>query len=91
MAMEKPIVVGASGMSGLKEQVVSGGPGRTGVHVDGNSPDDIAWGIIETLHDEVRMKRWGQAARKRVLEYFTWDKAARETLSIYEELVHGPR
>ena len=93
MAMEKPIVVGASGVSGLKEQVVSAGAGRTGVHVDGNSPDDIAWGILEALNDEDRMKRWGKAARKRVLEYFTWDKAARETLSIYEELVrsHGGR
>ncbi|HTY91716.1 MAG TPA: glycosyltransferase family 4 protein [Methanocella sp.] len=91
MAMEKPIVVGASGVSGLKEQVVSGGDGRTGVHVDGNSPADIAWGINEALQDEVRMKRWGKAARKRVLEYFTWDKVARETLSIYEELLHERR
>ncbi len=89
MAMEKPIVVGASGVSGLKEQVVGGGPGRTGVHVDGNSPADIAWGILEALRDDGRMKAWGQAARKRVLEYVTWDTAARETLSIYEELLHG--
>lgn len=91
MAMEKPIVVGASGVSGLKEQVVNSGPDRTGVHVDGNSPEDIAWGIKEVLHDEERAKRWGGEARKRVLEYFTWDKAARETLGIYEELVrsHG--
>ena len=93
MAMERPIVVGASGVSGLKEQVVSAGAGKTGVHVDGNSAADIAWGILEALRDEDRMKRWGKAARKRVLEYFTWDKAARETLSIYEELVrsHGRR
>jgi glycogen synthase len=91
MAMEKPIIVGASGVSGLKEQVVSSGPGRTGVHVDGNSPDDIAWGIHEALLDEGRMKRWGTAARMRVLEYFTWDKAAEETLSIYEELLHERR
>ena len=87
MAMEKPIVVGASGVSGLKEQVVSSGPGRTGVHVDGNSPADIAWGIEEVFADESRAKRWGRAARARVQEYFTWDKAARETLSVYEDLV----
>jgi glycosyltransferase involved in cell wall biosynthesis len=89
MSMEKPIVVGASGVSGLKEQVVNAGSGRTGVHVDGNSPADIAWGILEALRDEVRMKRWGTAARQRVLEYFTWDKAAQETLNIYEELVRS--
>jgi glycogen(starch) synthase len=93
MAMGKPIVVGASGVSGLKEQVVNSGPERTGVHVDGKSPEDIAWGIKEVLAGDERAKRWGEAARKRVLEYFTWDKAARETLNIYEEMVrsHGPR
>jgi glycosyltransferase involved in cell wall biosynthesis len=91
MAMEKPIVVGASGVSGLKEQVVNSGPERTGMHVDGNSPEDIAWGIKEVLVDDERARRWGKAARKRVLEYFTWDKAARETLGVYEELVQGGR
>jgi glycogen(starch) synthase len=91
MAMEKPIVVGASGVSGLKEQVANSGPERTGVHVDGNSPEDIAWGIKEVLVDDERARRWGKAARKRVLEYFTWDKAARETLGVYEELVQGGR
>jgi len=89
MAMEKPIVVGASGVSGLKEQVVNAGPDRTGVHVDGNSPEDIAWGIKETLIDDDRMRRWGKSARRRVLEYFTWEKVARETLGIYEEMVRS--
>ena len=87
MALEKPIVVGASGVSGLKEQVVNSGPERTGVHVDGKSPEDIAWGIKEVLADESRAMRWGKAARSRILEYFTWDKAAKETLNIYEDLV----
>jgi glycogen(starch) synthase len=91
MAMEKPIVVGASGVSGFKEQVVNSGPERTGVHVDGNSPEDIAWGIKEVLVDGERAKRWGKAARKRVMEYFTWDKVARETLGVYEELAQGGR
>jgi glycosyltransferase involved in cell wall biosynthesis len=91
MAMEKPIVVGASGVSGLKEQVVNSGPERTGVHIDGNDPADIAWGIKEVLADEARAKRWGKAGRERVMEYFTWDKAARDTLSIYEDLVNSYR
>jgi glycogen synthase len=89
MAMEKPIVVGASGVSGLKEQVVNSGPDRTGVHVDGNSQEDIAWGVKEVLANEERAERWGRAARKRVLELFTWDKAARETLAVYEEMVRA--
>lgn len=89
MALEKPIVVGASGVSGLKEQVVSAGPEKTGVHVDGNSPEDIAWGVKEVLWNDARAIRWGKAARDRVIHYFTWDKAANQTLSIYQDLVRS--
>lgn len=89
MAMEKPIIVGASGVSGLKEQVVSAGPEKTGVHVDGNSPEDIAWGVKEALWNDARAARWGKAARERVIHYFTWDKAAGQTLSIYQDLVRA--
>jgi glycosyltransferase involved in cell wall biosynthesis len=84
MALEKPIVVGASGVSGLREQVVGSGPGKTGIHVNGNDPADIAWGIKEVLCDEGRAKNWGKSARERVLKYFTWEKAARQTLGVYE-------
>ncbi len=69
--------------------MVNSGPDRTGVHVDGNSPEDIAWGVREILYDDERAKRWGKAARKHVLEYFTWEKAAKETLNIYQDLVQS--
>ncbi|MGA9141629.1 MAG: glycosyltransferase family 4 protein [Methanocella sp.] len=87
MAMEKPIVVGARGVSGLKEQVVSAGHGQTGIHVDGGSPADIAWGVKEILSHPEKAKQWGLNARERVLQYFTWDKASRQTLDVYEGLV----
>ncbi len=87
MAMEKPVVVGASGVSGLREQVIPSDPNRTGVHVDGNKPEDIAWGIKEVLRNFEEAKKWGKNGRKRVLKEFTWEKAAKRTLAIYEKLI----
>jgi len=86
MAMKKPVVVGASGISGLKEQVIPFGEGRTGVHVDGRKPEDIGWGIKEILKNPDEAKKWGENGRKRVLKEFTWDRTAKKTLKIYEEL-----
>ncbi len=86
MAMEKPVVVGAKGVVGFREQVISSGPGQTGVHVDGNSPMDIAWGIMTTLSDRDRARGWGRNGRRRVLQDFTWKRAAEQTLTFYKEL-----
>jgi glycosyltransferase involved in cell wall biosynthesis len=86
MSMEKPIIVGAHGVVGFREQVVPNGPDQNGIHVNGESALDIAWGIKETLSDPERAKRWGENGRKRVLRYFTWKEAADQTLQIYEKL-----
>ena len=87
MSMAKPVVVGARGVVGVREQVVSSGPDQNGVHVNGGDPADIAWGIKEVLKDSERAKRWGENGRKRVLEFFTWRKAAEQTLEIYKTLL----
>lgn len=84
MAMEKPIVVGAKGCVGFREQVIPSGPEQTGLHVDGEKPEDIAWGIKEILKDPVNAKRLGENGRKRVLKYFTWRAAAEQTIKVYE-------
>jgi glycogen(starch) synthase len=87
MALEKPVVVGARGVVGFKEQVISSGADQNGVHVNGEDPADIAWGIKETLKNPEKARNWGENGRKRVLEYFTWRKVAEETLKIYEALL----
>jgi glycosyltransferase involved in cell wall biosynthesis len=87
MAMEKPVVVGARGVVGFKEQVISSGPDQNGVHINGEEPPDIAWGIKETLKNPDKARNWGENGRERVLEYFTWRKAAEETLKIYESIL----
>jgi glycogen(starch) synthase len=86
MAMEKPIVVGAQGVVGFREQVMPSGPNQTGIHVNGEDPNDIAWGIKETLTDPKRARVWGENGRKRVLELFTWRKVAEQTIDIYKSI-----
>jgi glycogen(starch) synthase len=87
MSMEKPVVVGARGVVGFREQVINSGPNQNGVHVNGEDPSDIAWGIKETLSDPKQAKVWGENGRKRVLDYFTWRKVAEQTLEIYDKLI----
>lgn len=87
-AMGKAAVVGAAGTSGLAEIVKNPGDARpTGVHVNARDPRDIAWGINLALEDMDRLKSWGKNARARVLEEFTWQKAAERTLEIYKECI----
>jgi len=86
MSMGKPIVVGAHGVVGFREQVVSSGPDQNGIHANGGDSADIAWGVGQVLKDSNRAKKWGENGRKRVLQYFTWKKAAEQTLQIYEAL-----
>jgi glycosyltransferase involved in cell wall biosynthesis len=87
MAMEKPIVVGAHGIVGFREQVIPSGPNQTGIHVNGEDPSDIAWGIKQILKDLQAAKTWGQNGRKRALEFFTWRKVAEQTIDIYKSVI----
>ena len=87
MAMKKPVVVGARGVVGFREQVASSGPEQNGIHVNGNDPLDIAWGIKEVLKDPARAKVWGENGRKIVYKYFTWEKVAKQTIEIYESVL----
>jgi len=87
MCLKKPIVVGASGISGFKEQVVAYGDEQTGVHIDGRSPNDIAWGIKDILKDEKKAAKMGEAGRKRAENIFNIDKVASDTLYLYRKIV----
>jgi len=86
MSMEKPVVVGAHGTVGFREQVISSGADQNGVHINGEDPSDIAWGIKEVLRNPDKARNWGENGRKHVLEFFTWRKVAEETLQIYESV-----
>jgi glycosyltransferase involved in cell wall biosynthesis len=91
MSMEKPVVVGASGVSGMREIVVAAGEEQCGFHVNPNDPTDIAWGIINSLQNPEKRRQLGQNGRKRVLKEFTWDEIAKKTIQNYSELLESQK
>jgi glycosyltransferase involved in cell wall biosynthesis len=91
MSMEKPVVVGASGVSGMREIVITTGPDQCGFHVNPNDPPDIAWGITSALENPEKRQLLGQNGRKRVLKEFTWDEIAKRTIRNYNELIESQK
>ena len=68
----KPVIAGKSG--GVFDAVIDG---VTGLLVDPESPEEIANAIIELLENPELARKLGEQGRKRVLEEFTWERAAR--------------
>lgn len=89
MAMEKPLVVGARGVVGFREQVIPAGPDQNGLHVNSNDPADIAWGIKELLASPERARVMGKRGRERVLKYFTWEQVAQQTVNVYQQVAQA--
>jgi glycogen(starch) synthase len=87
MSMGKPVVVGACGTSGFREQVVPCGEGICGYHINPYDPGDIAAYVIDILKRPDLAATMGKNGRKRVEEHFTWDIASEKTLAVYQELV----
>ena len=83
MSMGKPVVVGAAGVSGMREIVIPTGPEQCGYHVNPSDPSDIAWALISLFQDPQRMKHFGKNSRKRVINEFTWEIAAKTTEKYY--------
>lgn len=91
-AMGKAAVVGASGVSGLREIVENPSAEKpTGVHINPRDPVDIAWGINLALEEPDRLNLWGKNARERVRKMFTWRRAAEITLDFYREVAVSRR
>jgi glycosyltransferase involved in cell wall biosynthesis len=87
MSMERPVVVGAAGISGMREVVICCGEEQCGFHINPNNPADIAWGITSALESPEKKKWLGKNGRRRVLEEFTWDRVAEKTIALYEQLL----
>jgi len=86
MSLERPVVVGASGVSGMREIVIPCGEEQCGFHIDPNNPADIAWGITSALESPEKKQWLGRNGRQRVLNEFTWDKMAEKTIALYEQM-----
>jgi glycosyltransferase involved in cell wall biosynthesis len=87
MSMERPVVVGAAGVSGMREIVICCGEEQCGYHIDPNNPSDIAWGVMSALESPEKRKMLGKNGRKRVLNEFTWGKIAEKTANLYGQLL----
>ena len=78
MSAGKPVV--ARDVGGTSEVVRSG----TGLLVKGNTPDDLAKTICLALTDPLL----GKDNRRYVLQEFSWNKCARDMLSLVKTLSH---
>jgi starch synthase len=88
-AMACATAVVASDVGGIPEVVVDGVTGLL-VHYDPTTAATYEAGITEAVNrllaDPALAARMGAAGRRRAVDDFGWDAAARTTLSIYESL-----
>ena len=96
MACETPVVAAAVG--GIPEIVV---PGETGSLVsfdtegsgsaEPRKPEEysraLAAAVNELMREPARREKMGKAARRRVLQHFSWTHIAAQTLAFYGELL----
>jgi glycosyltransferase involved in cell wall biosynthesis len=87
MSMGKPVVVGARGTSGFREQVIPCGDEICGYHINPYDPLDIAKYVLDILKHPDLAAMMGKNGRDRVEEHFTWEIASEKTLKVYQELV----
>lgn len=88
MSMAKPVVVGAKGTSGMREQVIPSGEKQCGIHINPYDPNDIAWGVKQVLGMEDCGAWMGRNGRERAIQCFRWDIVASKTLDIYKEVLY---
>ncbi len=90
MACETAVV--ASDVGGIPDVVV---PGETGalVHYDADATAEFEAGLAAAVNDIATdaelARRMGVAGRRRAIDRFGWDVAARKTVAIYETLLAG--
>lgn len=87
MACEVPVIASTAGA--LPEVV--GEHMKTGYLVPPRDPEAIAAGIEYLIENPGARRRMGKAARRRVLEKFTWENAAKELIAVYEEVIRAHR
>ncbi|HEX2675647.1 MAG TPA: glycosyltransferase family 4 protein [Polyangiales bacterium] len=83
MACEVPVV---SSRGGALPEVV-GEHGTCGTLVEPRNGDALAHAIGELLDQPERRRTMGEAGRARVLELFTWRRAAERTVDVYREAI----
>lgn len=85
-AMSCGLPVVATDVGGNKEVIL---PGANGFLVPPRSPEKMAKIISRLLDDPLLREKVGRAARKTVLNNFTWDKIADNVIKCYEDILKG--
>jgi len=80
MACEKPVISTTGGA--LKEVV-----GDAGILVPPADPKALARAIIYAFNNQKKMEELGKKARKRIIENFDWNLAAKKTVELYQEAI----
>ena len=81
-ACGKPVV--AFNTCAIPEVVESG---QTGLLVEQRNVEALAKAVVSLLQDGERRFHMGLKARERVLQLFSWDKAAEQTMQVYHEVL----
>lgn len=85
-AMDVPGV--GTRVGGIPETIIDG---ETGLLVPPADPQTLAVAIGELLADPSRRARYGEAARRRVQEQFTWRRLASQVHDVYGQLMAEKR
>jgi glycosyltransferase involved in cell wall biosynthesis len=86
LACGTPVVATTAGA--LQEIVEDG---VSGLHVPPGQVEPLAEAIRTLLEDPGQCRVMGEAGARRIRERFSWERTARETLALYEEVLAGPR
>lgn len=87
MACGLPLI---SSDAGALPEVV-GENGKTAIIIRSREPGELAKAIDFLIDNPVIRERIGAAARKRIMESFTWRKAAEDTVSVYRGVINAYR
>lgn len=86
LACGTPVVATTAGA--LREIVEDG---VSGLHVPPGEVGPLAEAIRTLLDDPGQCRVMGEAGARRIRERFSWERTARETLALYEEVLAEPR
>ena len=82
MACETPVV--ATAVGALPEVLGSEGAGAL---VPPRNPEALASAVLKLQADAEERRKMGLLGRKRVEDFFTWEKVSERTLNVYRELL----
>jgi glycosyltransferase involved in cell wall biosynthesis len=83
-AAEFGVPVIASDLGGITDIVING---ETGLLVKEKSPPELADAIMKLYNDEPLRKKLADGCKKRVNEFFSWDRIAAEQIALYKALI----